>query len=671
MIKQILLLVFIIHTVISSTTTIHNILLARGVGAYVEKRCSDAYAMSIRTKIMSEASDGLNLDMGGYFWGPSIMTREQRLNLTSTAFVRSGYDAFALTANDLIADYQNTEERMASSFFQRVDSGPPIVTNLEQSSVINTTKYAVVEENNITFGILSLLDPTKLDLIPSSIDLTFQGYDQALTSEIERIRQDDRHDVDILMLMIDSIPISENTCSSETFSSWTYLESLVRSHVEIDLVFAGPNIVGNQEESVVTVTNWFDQAVFIVSLQDGDVIHHVNMTLFDENRTLSNVNVEFAEISCENDPDSIVQSTAVQTFNAMNEVARSTIVANLSQQLSEDQIGMILCDSIASLNVDFAMLLNESEILNGFSPGHITLENITTLFSQDSQIAVIELTGADIRSTVQDAVSPSMMYFSSNVSGSYHFRDGEVSLDSIRVNEFDLSDERVYKVGVLSTTSSSSFDSIILLGTSSSTQLAGSLERILDSDLDFTRLIRTEDVNTIHLGLLCGARGEAPNPAEHEECDHAKMMIDLLNNKTDGFLDNLLPYSRFNVTEYFVGCVNNNTIAGFESLMSQDPVAFLGPTCSTDVAEISQSSFREDRDFRGVIVSPSSTAPSIANDTAYPNVARLSTSENRIQIGLREIALEFGWQKVGIVRFFRSGKSENFTLEQSFSYTGS
>ncbi len=43
------------------------------------------------------------------------------------------------------------------------------------------------------------------------------------------------------------------------------------------------------------------------------------------------------------------------------------------------------------------------------------------------------------------------------------------------------------------------------------------------------------------------------------------------------------------------------------------------------------------------------TAPSIANDTAYPNVARLSTSENRIQNGLTALAKHFGWRKIGII----------------------
>ncbi len=484
---------------------------------------------------------------------------------------------------------------------------PPIVTNLEASSVINTTRYTITidDVNNVTFGILSLLDPTKLNLIPSSTysDLTFRGYDQALTSQIERIRH---YEVDVLVLMVDGIPQSEDTCSSGNFSSWTHLESLARSHGDIDIVLAGPNIAKNHEETVTNLTNWFDEPVFLVSLKDGDVIHHVNLTLLD--RSLTNVHVEFEEVSCENDPDSVVQSTAVRTFNEMNEVARNTVVlTNLTQDLSRDHVGMILCDSIASLNVDFAMILNDSDVLNGFSPGDVTIENITELLSQGSQIAVMEMTGNDIRNTVQDSLTSSLMLFSSNVSASYHFVDGEASLDSFQVNDLDLNVDRVYKVGVLSRRSSSSSFDLTLLGISSSSQLAASLQRVLASNPDFDRLVRTADVNTIHLGLLCGARADSPNPAEHEECDHAKMMIDLLNNKTDGFLDNLLPYSRFNFTEYFVGCVNNLTIQGFEYLMSKDPVAFLGPTCSTDVAEITSSAFRNERDFRGVIVSPSST----------------------------------------------------------------
>ncbi len=115
MMKKILLLLMIIQTSLSTTT---KLLVTRGVGAYVERECSDSnYAMSIRTKMVRDSADAVALDMGGYFWGPSIMTREQRLNLTSSAFVRSGYDAYGLNSDDLIADYENTE-MMASAFFQ-------------------------------------------------------------------------------------------------------------------------------------------------------------------------------------------------------------------------------------------------------------------------------------------------------------------------------------------------------------------------------------------------------------------------------------------------------------------------------------------------------------------------------------------------------------------------
>ena len=121
------------------------------------------------------------------------------------------------------------------------------------------------------------------------------------------------------------------------------------------------------------------------------------------------------------------------------------------------------------------------------------------------------------------------------------------------------------------------------------------------------------------------------------------MMIELLNDKSDGFMDDLLPLAEIRATEVFVGCVSNLTMSGFQNIDS--PVALIGPACSTDVAEITTSSFRDNQNWRGVVISPSSTAPSIANDTQYPNAARLSTSETKIQEGLKEIANYFGWKK--------------------------
>jgi len=675
MMTMMMMMMMMINTV-SSSDSILQFMLTRGTGVYAETRCSSSgdYASAIRTASSRSFVDGVSIDMGGFVWGPSLMTRTQRLDyLASNAFARSEYDAFALNVNDLVAGYKNVT---AQSFFQTADSGSPIVTNLESTSSVSfTIPYKIVEKNNLTVAVLSLLDATKLSLVFSPVQYRFRSYDVALTREIKRIKQD--RDVDIVALLVDSISESEDICLSGNFSSLTYLESLVRSHIDIDIVF---HTAGHLESSssVRVITNWFDKQVFLVSLQDGDVLHRVNLTIFSSNSTISNVAIQ-TSLTCNEIvvADSVVQSKAAQIFNEMKEDARTTIVANLSQDLSSNEIGSILCDAIADLNVDFAMILNQSVISqesilqsgNVFTlfthllythlltrhTGIVLLDNITNLFHDDSQIAVIDMMGAEIRSAVQSAIlssSSSSMHFSSNVSGSYHYTDGLGILDSIQINNFDLSDNQEYKVGVVTTSSISSSSATTLTGISTQSQFAEFLEHVLESSSGTTaRLVRTSDISTIFFGLLCGARPDAPNPTEQEECDHAKMMVDLLNNKTDGFLDDILPHARIQMSETFVGCVNNLTVQGLETLVQGEnvPVAIIGPSCSTDVAEITSSSFRDENDFRAVIVSPSSTAPSIANETEFPNVARLSTSEDKVQAGLREVAIYFGWKKLGII----------------------
>ena len=99
----------------------------------------------------------------------------------------------------------------------------------------------------------------------------------------------------------------------------------------------------------------------------------------------------------------------------------------------------------------------------------------------------------------------------------------------------------------------------------------------------------------------------------------------------------LLPNVRLTVDEIKIGCVDNLGPTAVRELQAKLPymLAALGPICSNDVRDISNSTFRaEQPQFRQLVISGSSTAPSLASKTiVYPYLAHLTTSELYQQCG--------------------------------------
>ena len=76
---------------------------------------------------------------------------------------------------------------------------------------------------------------------------------------------------------------------------------------------------------------------------------------------------------------------------------------------------------------------------------------------------------------------------------------------------------------------------------------------------------------------------------------------------------------------------------------------FIGPGCSNDVKAVGSVAARSAGGYDTVIISGASTAPSLADDSAYPNVARMSTGETAIQAGVAQVVAHFGWRRVAVV----------------------
>ena len=137
-----------------------------------------------------------------------------------------------------------------------------------------------------------------------------------------------------------------------------------------------------------------------------------------------------------------------------------------------------------------------------------------------------------------------------------------------------------------------------------------------------------------------------------EECDHAHHMAAAINDKSDGFLDDLLPYAHILLNETEAGCNRlERTRSGLNALQSWDSelVAAVGPGCSGDLAELASAEVRAERAYDTVFISSSSTADALSNATAYPHVVRLSSPEKMVMAALAAFVERNGWQRVALL----------------------
>jgi hypothetical protein len=78
--------------------------------------------------------------------------------------------------------------------------------------------------------------------------------------------------------------------------------------------------------------------------------------------------------------------------------------------------------------------------------------------------------------------------------------------------------------------------------------------------------------------------------------------------------------------------------------------AVLGGYCSGGLMTMTSATYRATLDApHHLFISGSSTAPSAANDSAYPNVARLASSEAFIGAAIADFALHHSWRRVAVV----------------------
>jgi hypothetical protein len=170
------------------------------------------------------------------------------------------------------------------------------------------------------------------------------------------------------------------------------------------------------------------------------------------------------------------------------------------------------------------------------------------------------------------------------------------------------------------------------------------------------RACQTADVVSIPFGMFCGVG----NLGDLQECDQVHHMVEIINNKHDGFMDDLLPHARLKLHEDHVqlGCSQSKgRAAHFEMGVEANKagrdrmfVAAIGPQCSSDVTDLSSKEWRaESPNNDYFLISHSSTSSTLADEDKYPNLARMVTSEKEISKGFGELCKMYKWSRVAIV----------------------
>merc|ERR550514_1963073 len=87
----------------------------------------------------------------------------------------------------------------------------------------------------------------------------------------------------------------------------------------------------------------------------------------------------------------------------------------------------------------------------------------------------------------------------------------------------------------------------------------------------YDNIVQDPDKLVLQIGVFC----KSPNvshpealPGDREECDHMHAMVDMINDKSDGFLDDLLPHAIVETKE--AHGVNSPLTVAYDNIV-QDP----------------------------------------------------------------------------------------------------
>ena len=153
---------------------------------------------------------------------------------------------------------------------------------------------------------------------------------------------------------------------------------------------------------------------------------------------------------------------------------------------------------------------------------------------------------------------------------------------------------------------------------------------------------------TLQIGVTCNK----VDGRDREHCDHVLATVDAINNKTDGFFDQLLPNTLITTATARVGCAATPSLVpeSMERLFSElpDTVALIGLQCSDDVGDTYAWAAHHNKTMP-VVLSTESRAPVLADETKYPNLARFTPNEHTFNQAFVSVLAHYDLKRVGLL----------------------
>ena len=358
-------------------------------------------------------------------------------------------------------------------------------------------------------------------------------------------------------------------------------------------------------------------------------------------------------------------------------------------RVSECALGSLIADAMRWLTNSDVAFINGGAIRADLPAGLQTRSSlVAALPFQNDVLQLNAVPGSVLRSALINALSKlalpdaatdplgQFLQVSSTLQFTWHFHGNRVVVSNVLIapaaevppgvelplaSAFEpLDNERLYSVAVPAFLSSGG-DGFTMLTSMRSTEFGVS---VLDSLAAFLRefagappglppaasgrILQAPTVMQIELGMFC-----SPGPVGRLECAHAYHMVEILNDKTDGLFDDLLPDATIIANSTLLRCVTGDAPAALRALQRSLPalVGVVGPFCSNNVAEIAHVDARVGAGDigRAVFISPSSTAAELKDEVLYPNLARMAPSDVATGRAMRQLVAHFGWRRVAVL----------------------
>ncbi|MAD24483.1 MAG: hypothetical protein CMO44_09965, partial [Verrucomicrobiales bacterium] len=564
-----------------------------------------------------------------------------------------------------------------------------------------------------TLAVLSLTDPTHLAVTSPDYAKRLSSYWRALVGTLATLRRLPQGAPDVIACIITAIPVSAAdvaAAGSTTAAETAALHRLVDEAVGVDVFLLGIGDAGANQAYIRR--NWAGDDVLIVparGLKYGTAIDNITASFTDSGLLIgASTAVNAIPLDCTAANDSTTQATLVSRLSEMD-ARLGESVGDLTEPLDSHTRaapapsdaagcsrldgtavcgcrvaacaqGAVLADSIVHAASADVGLVNAGGIRAGVGVGPVSTGSLIEMLPFNNEVVRVRVDGAALREALMHSISAlgledaataprgSFAQVSSSLRFDWFFRGRVPSLSHVYVKPFGraeferLNESASYTIAV---------PDYLAGGGDGYTMFAGrAVERIGRRQVDAAaqyltaesplavgsyseRIRQAPEQVLLQVGILCNgeAAGSEVQLGRREECDHMHHVIELLNDKTDGFLDDLLPNAYLEVAEAHIGCVEGLGTTAVAQLQQALPhmIAAVGVGCSSDVAEIGSPSFRAAHAFDAVVLSGSSTATTISDEAAYPNVARLATNEYGGGKGNVEVAAQYSWRRISVL----------------------